>query len=547
MFKLRWYQRRGAKKIFESLEKGNHPCGVFPTGSGKTIIICSLTSKYLDNYIENDVLIISHRKKILSQNHSALSKYFPDNEIGMYSAGLKSKTIKKITVAGIQSIWRKPELFQNVGLIIIDEAHLINHSDEGMYRDFLGKIPAQFVGLTATPFRLGHGYIYKGENAIFNDLAYDLSSTENYNKLVSQGYLSPMYSMKTKFVVDTSDIKLKGKEFDQESSKKKFDRDSITDVACNEIVRVAAEERLKKWLIFAIDIEHAENICSKIKSLGVSCVCIHSKVKMQDERLEMYENGIYKCAVNVDMLTTGLDIAKIDLIGVLKPTQSPALHVQILGRGGRPVYSEGYDLSKRSERLKAIKNGVAPKCLVLDFAGNVNRLGPINSVMIEENYDKAKSKGNGEAITKICPNCETIAYAASRNCEQCGHKFEFLQKITEKSSTSEIVTSLQKLANGIILEVDSVSYSVHQKIGKPSSLLVKYFCNSQVIREYVSIDHGGYARHLANQWIRCRIKHGERKPRNLSELFKIKGDLRVPKQIVVKMVNGYTNVENWVF
>lgn len=547
MYKERWYQRRATKKTLQSLEKGNHPCTVLPTGSGKTIVVCKLTEKYLDSYIENDVLILSHRKKILEQDHAALSKHFPDFEVGLYSAGLKSKVKTKITVAGIQSVWRKPNLFQNVGLVIIDEAHLINHDADGMYRSFLEKIPAQYVGLTATPFRLGHGYIYKGEKTLFNDLAYDLSSTENYNKLVDQGYLSPMYSRKTKFVVDTSKIKMKGKEFDQESSKSQFDREGITDVACNEIVREATEQGLEKWLVFAIDIEHAEHITAKMQELGVACACVHSKMKGEEIILDMYRKGIYKCIVNVDILTTGLDIPDIDLIGVLRPTESPALHVQILGRGGRPVYADGFDLSKKKERVKAIAKGKKPFCLVLDFAGNVNRLGPINAVLVEEKKER-KGKGNGEGITKVCSKCETIVHAATRFCDCCGHKFEFKQKILTESSDSDVIAKAMKDAQeGVWHEVDEVRYSIHSSRGKASSMKVNYRCGMMNFIEYVCIDHGGYPRHLANHWVRSRLRHGQRKPKNLSELFKIKDELRIPKKIQAKRNGRWMSVENWSF
>ena len=519
-----------------------------PTGSGKTIVLCGITNLYLSENPHKNIVVLSHNSKILSQDHQSLSEYFPEIEIGLYSAGLKTREVRKITVAGIQSVWRCPDKFSKTGLIIIDEAHLVNHEEEGMYRSFISKIECNVCGLTATPYRLNHGYIYKGQETVFDSLSYDLSSPSAYVRLIEDGYLSPMRTLNTKLKVDTSGVKLKGLEIDEKGQKEKFDRPAITDIACNEILGASVEFNLKKMLIFAIDIEHAENVRLKMIELGVSCETVHSKKNGNEEIIEKFENGEIKCVVNVQKLTTGLDIIDIDLIGVLRATNSPSLHVQMLGRGGRPVYLEGCDLSTRKNRRLAIEKGKKPFCLIMDFAGNTDRIGPINNVSIDEDYsEKIKSGGKGVAITKVCPQCNMLSFTACKKCDSCGHEFKFKEKIsTEISSVDPIYMGKESENYGWII-VKNVYYKIKSTPGKPSSLMVVYNTEKGSFREYVCIDHGGVPRGIANRWIRDRISHGDRKPRNLSELYAIRAKLRVPYRIAVEKSGRYTNIKKHDF
>ena len=172
---LRWYQEEAVNELIKT--NCAHPVVVAPTGSGKTLILCGFIDKCLTKNPKHNVLVLSHVEDILRQDFKAIEKYFGEDSCGLYSAGLSSRTIKKLTVAGIQSVYRKPEYFSQFTIIIIDECHLINHKREGMYRKFLESFDnAQYIGLTATPWRLSHGRICDGEEALFTDIIYDLSS-----------------------------------------------------------------------------------------------------------------------------------------------------------------------------------------------------------------------------------------------------------------------------------------------------------------------------------------------------------------------------------
>ncbi|KKM03907.1 hypothetical protein LCGC14_1769750, partial [marine sediment metagenome] len=424
----RWYQEEAVEALMRDLNDAPliescggmvHPLVVAPTGSGKSFMICEFIDEFLSKFPFANILVLSHIQEILEQDFDALEEYFEYVPIGLYSAGLESRIIKKITVAGIHSVYRKPELFEDFQIVIIDECHLVNHKDSGMYREFLGNLDAAYIGFTATHFRLGHGYIHKGEGALFNHISYDISSPDIFNRLVSEGYLARLITKGTIQVLNPDGCKRRGKLGDwiPKSLSGKLDRPAITQMACREIVEFGAN--YKRWLIFAIDIEHAEHVTKELLSLGVNVECIHSK--MGGDRKEIvrrYKRGEIQALVNVEMLTTGLDVPDIDLIAILRPTCSPVLHVQTIGRGLRPHPNKDH-------------------CLVLDFAGNIDRLGPINQVKIQE--PGMKTKGEGPAPMKQCPECMVHAFPAQKFCEVCGHEFEFRTNLTTSASVSDVV------------------------------------------------------------------------------------------------------------
>jgi DNA repair protein RadD len=266
--KPRWYQQEATDALMVSLEKPEcHPIVVAPTGSGKSLMICEFINKRLTKDPFGKVLVLSHIKEILEQDFSALQKYFDGIEIGLYSSGMGSRTVKQITVAGIQSVWRKHGLFRDFTTVVIDECHTVTIRQNGMYRKLLPKIKANYVGFTATHFRLGHGYIHRGENALFNELAYDMSTPEIFSRLVEEGYLTKLITKATVMKMDTDGIRTRARDYAVNELSNRFDRESITNVAVDEIIQFG--QNYKKWLVFAIDIDHAEHITSALIEKGV--------------------------------------------------------------------------------------------------------------------------------------------------------------------------------------------------------------------------------------------------------------------------------------
>jgi DNA repair protein RadD len=518
--KTRWYQDEATTALMESLRNDEcHPVVVAPTGSGKTIIICDFVDKYLTNDPRARILVLSHIKEILEQDYDALCDYF-DLDMGLYSAGMESRTIKKITVAGIQSVYRKPELFYDTAIVIIDECHLVTIRQNGMYRKFLSQLDAQFVGFTATHFRHGHGYIHRGDGALFNEIAYNISSPANFSRLVEEGYLTKMIPKQTNMEMNVDRVKVRAGDFALDELSTRFDRNTITNVAVDEIIEYG--QNYKKWLVFAIDIDHAEHITNTLINKGVEADVVHSKMEGDRDRVvTRFRQGKIRAVVNVDILTTGLDVPDIDLIAMLRPTMSPVVHVQTIGRGLR--VADGKD-----------------HCLVLDFAGNTARLGPINDVQI-----RARKKGQkGRKLVKVCPNCKALQAPASKFCDVCGYEFKFLTKLSTTASTAEVVRTTKAEWHF----VSDIRYNLHEKQGRPTSLKVTYRVGLQTFNEWVCYDHDGYAKRKANNnWVQFRAQHGMPMPRDVHELYEWSPWLKRPVKILVNFQDKFPQIKDAKF
>lgn len=542
MYQERFYQTEAVECGWKELLAGYNPVIALPTASGKSLVLCGLVNKILTHDFDGGVLILSHNMEIIEQNANTLEEYFDHDGINIYCSTLNRKEIGQITVASIASIFRSPKKFRRFNYVIIDECHLVNSKNKGMYRTFLIAIGAQCLGLSATPYRLGSGYIYIGKNTLFDSLAIDYTSTEKYNLLVEEGYLSEMYTKKTLLELNTDDVSIQDFEYDQTELSSVVDRSDITKKIVEETIHFG--KNYKKWLCFTIDIEHCENITAEFIKHGISAVAIHSKME-SDRKTELnkFKRGEYRLAVNVNTLTTGLDIKTIDLIIVIKPTNSESLHVQMNGRGARVFYADGFDLYTKEGRLNAIKAGPKQHCLVLDFAKNSDILGPINGVVIKQRESTEKA-GEGEAPIKVCPECDFYNPINQRNCINCNYVFPVVEKITTTSSTSEIL--IKKPVSLIAWEtVESVQYQNYVRTG---AMLVTYKLEKGSMKEWINLDKIGNARSHAINWVRWRWSSElVPAPKTTHTLLAYAHCLKVPKEILIDNTKQYPVIKDSVF
>lgn len=508
--------------------------------TGKTIVLCGIADRILTNDPIVNILVLTHNESIIKQDYEALVRSFLAG-IGIYSSGLNSREIKKITVAGIQTAYRTPEDFKGFDYVIVDEAHSINPKASGMYRSLfeaMGNPPV--LGLTATPYRLGSGYIYEGSKAIFDDIVCDYSSGEKFQSLIDDGYLSPVIGKGTLLKLNVDGVQITGGDFNQKQLAQKVDREEITDAAVNEVIRFG--KNYKKWLVFAIDINHAEHIKNKFEKLGISAGIVHSKsTDNRDIEINKFKKGKYRALVNVNVLTTGFDQPDIDLIAMMRPTSSPVIHVQTIGRGTRPVYAKGYDLENKDSRLEAIKQGGKTHCLVLDFGGNIKRLGPIDDIEIK----KKKKKGKGGPCVKECPECMALNHIRLRECNVCGAKFDIKEKLLTSADGSQVTSGeggkKEKSIDKKWVPVNKVSYSLHNKPGMPPSLKVIYnIGNLSNINQFICIEHDGYAKLKAKRWLERRMRPPY--PETVEEILERREEIRPPEQILVEKKGKYSEV-----
>lgn len=534
--KPRWYQKDASEKFdiyfranlqrIENDQPVRNGVFVSPTGSGKSYMLSSFVDLALSVLPGMRVLVLSHDTRIVEQNHSALSKYYDDlYDIGLYAAKLKSRTIKKITVGTINSMFRKPELFENVGLIIVDEAHMINHKDAGMYRKFLDSFPkAVVVGLTATHFRTGNGLITEGDTPLFQDVVVNYSEGESFSRMIKDGHLAKIITKGTEYELDSKNLKHQGGDFAKKQMSDRYDREQITKEVCDEIVRFG--KKYKHWLVFAVDTDHADHIARELNMKGIRTIAIHSKMA-GDESLAIraFKAGSFRCAVSVDMLSTGFDYPEIDLIAMVRATSSAVVHVQTAGRGLRPAPGKDH-------------------CLYLDFAGNIERLGPINNVKLPK--VRGKGKPLDEPIVKKCPQCLAHNTPKSKVCEICGQVFKIKQKIHSGASDGDIIEEDGKSW----FNVKDVNYFLHSNPNKPNTMRVTYNCGYKNISEWICLDHHGFPRMLAKNWVAWRLPSGYSKdeiPNTVSELYQISAFLKTPKRILVDSNGKFDRIKEAEF
>jgi DNA repair protein RadD len=516
MIKLRPYQLKAADKALVEVLNGNDPLIALPTGAGKTYTIAAIIQG-LQAMGHEDFLILSHVKEILHQNQVSIEKAL-DQHVSIYSAGLDRKQVGKITVAGIQSAYRNPKKFKHFKVVIIDEAHLINRNSESMYQKFFDQLGSHTkIGLTATPFRLGDGYIY-GPGKLFNILAYDCTSKEEFNKLIDEGYLCNLVTKGTKQKLNTEGVGTVAGDFNEKQLAAANDRDEITNECIKELIK-AGHDR-KKWLVFAIDIDHAEHIAESLIRCGVPAMVIHSKMDQdRDAIIRRFKDGNYRCIVNVNILTTGFDVPDIDLIALLRPTKSPVLHVQTIGRGMR----------------------VAPgkqSCLVLDFAGNICRLGPINDVKV----NKKKKSGEGGEMMKECPVCQLLSHIKTKRCPECNFEFKFKVNLDPKIG---IVSPIDRPRNNMLwLNIIDTDYKIHKKPFGPPTVKVDYYAEDATISEWLCIEHNGYAR---DKSIEIMYKAGNTVYNTVKEFIANVSKFRKPRKILVDIAGKYPEVKERIY
>lgn len=467
---LRPYQRRALDELYKWFDDGHkgNPCLVLPTGSGKSHIVAAFCREALQEWPETRILMLTHSQELIQQNAEKMLQHWSDAPLGIYSAGIGRKELgEPITFAGIQSIRTKAAEIGFVDIILIDECHLVNHKAQGGYRKLIDELaqvnPAmRVIGLTATPYRLGHGLI-TDKPAIFDALIEPAGIPE----LIFHKFLSPLRSKLTDTRLDVSEVHKRGGEYIESELQRAVNVAPKNRDVVSEIIDKAGDR--KAWLIFCAGVDHAEAIANELHLRGITAQCITGDTpkKQREEILERYRAGEIRALTNANVLTTGFDYPDIDLIAMLRPTMSPGLYVQMAGRGLRPKSHTDH-------------------CLVLDFAGVVSTHGPITAVRPPN-----MSSGNGEAPVKPCPQCNEIVHLSAKQCPACGYTFPAREPPKLKLRDDDIMG----LRSGTRMSVQEWHWRKHiSRASGKEMVAVTYYgkLSDKPITEYFPVTHGGY-------------------------------------------------------
>lgn len=487
-----------------------NPLVILPTGTGKSLCMSMFIWRMLHNYPHLRIMSVTHVKELIDGNFNTLKRLWPAAPAGIYSAGLgRRDTFAQVTFAGIQSIAKRPDQFGRIDFLLIDEAHLVGESDNASYIKFIAALRATnpnlvVIGYTATAFRMGLGRLTDGR--IFDSIAFDGSDGEAFVWFIESGYLIKPVPKDPGFILDASSISVQAGDFNNREASSAMHEQDILERAVDMTIALGTEQNRQCWLTFCQSIEDADLVADMFRYKGYAIEAVHSKRSDRDEVLAALKRGELRGVTNKDILTTGFDHPPIDLISMLRLTRSPGLWVQMLGRGTRPVYAPGYDLGTLEGRKSSILASPKQSCLVLDFVGNTERLGPINYPRIP----KRRNATGGDPPVRKCPQCKTYHHPSVKVCDECGYVFPPPERLKADASTSNLVESKILDLNQPPPPREEAVFGVNRMIaahhsgrnGKPDTLRVDYFCGLRRFSAWICLAHpqGSFPRRKAEEW-----------------------------------------------
>ena len=385
---LRPYQQAAHDEIVSWIRKTTHPCMIeAATGAGKSHIIAALAHTVL-GLSGKRVLCLAPSKELVEQNHE---KYeLTGNKASIFSASVGLKSLEQPVVFGtpmtvLNSIKQFGEQF---AMVIIDECHGMTPT----IMQIVQQIPnhnLRVVGMSATPYRMNTGYVFKhwpdgsqaGTKGYFSRCVYRITAHE----LIKAGWLTkPVLGGLNAEHYETKHLQLNSMGlFDAADIDKAYKgHGRKTAKIIGDIIEQSKGRR--GVLIFAATVRHARECLESLPPELSAIVTGETKKKDREEILRRFKSQELKYIVNVAVLTTGFDATHVDVIAMLRPTESVGLMQQIIGRGLR--LHEGKE-----------------NCLVLDYAENVDRHCPDGDLF--NPVIKEKGEIDAEDMACICPLC----------------------------------------------------------------------------------------------------------------------------------------------
>ena len=318
------------------------------TGVGKTYLAAFDSAKY------ERVLFVAHREEILKQAAISFKNVRHSEDYGFFN-GKQKDTDKSVIFASVATLGRNEYLTEDFfspdyfDYLVIDEFH---HAVNDQYQRIVNYFKPQFLlGLTATPERMDGKNIY--EICDYN-VPYEISLKEAINK----GALVPFHYYGIYDETDYSSLHLVKGHYDENELNESY----IGNVKRYDLIyKYYMKYRSKRALGFCCSRRHAEEMAKEFCKRGIESVAVYSNAdgefsEDRDKAIEKLKNQEIRVIFSVDMFNEGVDIASLDMVMFLRPTESPIVFLQQLGRGLRT--------SKGKEYLN-----------VLDFIGNYEKAG----------------------------------------------------------------------------------------------------------------------------------------------------------------------------
>ncbi|MBC7537382.1 MAG: DEAD/DEAH box helicase [Bacteriovorax sp.] len=573
MYKLRPYQQESVDATIAHFRQEKSPAViVLPTGAGKSLVIAELA-----RVAHGRVLVLAHVKELVEQNHGKYISF--DLVAGIFSAGLNRKDInEKVIFGSIQSIARAPEeFFKSFSLLIIDECHRISMEGETQYFQVITKLRDAnsdicILGLTATPYRLGQGWIYQynshknllrtSEDRFFIKCIFELS----LSYMIRNKFLTPPIKIDSPVACyDFSSLKLNGTNFVMSEIEGILkDQKRITPVIIKNIMDMA-QDRLGV-MIFTSSVRHAEEILRSLPPFISAMVVGETEVSERDEIIEAFKVQKLKFLVNVSVLTTGFDAPHVDVIAILRPTESVSLYQQIVGRG---------------LRLSPNKTN----CLILDYTGQGHNIfspeigedkPTSDSVMVEVTCPSCGlindfwglRDDDGELVEHFGRKCkgafeDPISFELKecsyrfrfKRCDQCAHENDIAARSC-KSCQHLLVDNDKKLKEAMslkdahVMRVETMTFEVgRDKKGNPRLVICYYDVDAENLKEYFYLNSPENLQAFYFNFTRMhnRIPEKEICIGSIEDVIKNQERFRMPMFVIARKLTYFWEVREKVF
>ena len=393
MITLRPYQKEPVRKAIDYFREYNPEPAlmVCPTAWGKSLLAAEVAASCPD-----PILVVQPTKELLEQNLSKYRDLCGDlAPAGVYSASFGKKQIDHVTFATIGSIKEIGAQFRELGFrkMLIDEAHLYPRKEQSMLGQFLSDSGIrQVLGVTATPLKLetfsekqGDHFDKWSELIMLTNLSPSGSFFKRIlhvgqiQEMTALGYWSPLTYEVLPF--DRSNLQMN-------SSESEYTEDSVVtayeanNIRANIIAALNYHTERKHILVFVPSVDEAENLAAFYPDSAA--LSGQTPKKERARIIEEFKTGRIRVLFNVNVLSTGFDYTKIDMICIGYSTASIAKHYQVIGRGVR-IDPEKTD------------------CVIMDAGGNVARFGYAEDIRIEWNGDSWQMYGTGDTLLTGIP------------------------------------------------------------------------------------------------------------------------------------------------
>ena len=559
---MRDYQQRAVEATLDHFRRTQSSAViVLPTGAGKSLVIAELA-----RLAKGQLLILTHVQELVEQNHAKYTAL--GCSAGLFSAGLgKRETDMQVTFASIQSIANHLELFtQTYSLVVIDECHRVSTQDDSQYQQVINHLrlinpQLRLLGLTATPYRLGQGWIYRydyrgfvreTDNAAFEHCIYELPLSQ----LIREGYLTQPVSINA--AIHHYDFSGLLEEDNQDQPEalnqllRKYPR--VTQAITEEVISLAKNRR--GAMIFAASVDHAKEILGYLPQDSSAMITGTTPPKNRQQIIDQFKQQRLKFLVNVSVLTTGFDAPHVDLIAILRPTESVGLYQQIAGRGLRlfpdkkdcliiDYAGNGYNLFSPEVGSRKPASDTQPVqvfCPVCAFAnifwGRLDDHGNLIEHFGRRCQGIVTLSGSPKQCHhrfqfKHCPNCQHENDIAARRCESC-HKTLI--------DPDDLLKRALSLKDAKVLRCAGISFN-----SKAESLEVIYHDeDGDTLKEWFNFNHAKQ-RHAFNRQLGRRAINKPRTFSTLEEVLALDSPIKHPDFVIAKRHGQGWRVEEKLF